>query len=186
MKGIATLIQSFAQLLDTHPATQLLIAGKPLQAEASYVSELEQLCTQFNIHDRVRFLGHIDETLEIFQLSDLAVVPSQWAEPCARSIIEAMMSGTPVVASQVGGNPELLSEKFESGLFTARDVNDLAGTLARHLNWRSEDSSLGDRYQAYAQQRFNLEDKLNAIEQILLNVAPQTRVEGEHYAAPQR
>ncbi len=185
MKGIATLIKSFAQLLDTHPDTQLLIAGKPLQAKASYVSELEQLCDQFGIRNRVRFLGHIDETLEIFQLSDLAVVPSQWAEPCARSIIEAMMAGTPVLASQVGGNCELLSEKFSSGLFTARDVNALAGTLARHVNWRSQDPSLGDRYQAYAQQRFNLEDKLNAIEQILLNVAPHTRMEGEHDAAPQ-
>jgi glycosyltransferase involved in cell wall biosynthesis len=185
MKGIATLIQSFAQLLDTHPDTQLLIAGQPLQAEASYVSELEQLCDQFDIRDRVRFLGHIDETLEIFQLSDLAVVPSQWAEPCARSIIESMMAGTPVVASQVGGNPELLSDKFESGLFIARDVNHLAATLANHLNWRSQDSSLGDRYQTYAQQRFNLDDKLNAIEEILLNVAPHTRMEGEHDAAPQ-
>jgi glycosyltransferase involved in cell wall biosynthesis len=103
----------------------------------------------------------------VFHLSDVSVVPSQWAEPCARSIIEAMLAGTPVVASRVGGNVELLEGEWATGLFTAKDPDNLARTILARLNWRSDDPSLTDRVQQYAIQRFNLVDKITAIEQIM-------------------
>ena len=183
MKGLGTLCSAFAKILETHPHSQLLIAGKPLQDKASYQTELEQRCVELGIHDRVRFLGHIDRTIEVFHLSDISVVPSQWAEPCARAIIESLMAGTPVVASKVGGNVELLTGEFSSGLFEARDVDDLARTIRSRLNWRQDDPTLGDRTQDYAQQRFNLSDKVDAIEQVLLQVAPPIPVKGDLHVA---
>jgi glycosyltransferase involved in cell wall biosynthesis len=80
-----------------------------------------------------------------------------------------MMSGTPVIASRVGGIAEVLSDEFSSGLFTASNIEDLAQTIEEHLHWRSNDPSLGDRVKAYAQRRFNLADKLDEIEKILVN-----------------
>ena len=183
MKGLGTLCSAFAKILETHPHSQLLIAGKPLQDKASYQTELEQRCVELGIHDRVRFLGHIDRTIEVFHLSDISVVPSQWAEPCARAIIESLMAGTPVVASKVGGNVELLTGEFSSGLFEARDVDDLARTIRSRLNWRQDDPTLGDRTQDYARQRFNLSDKVDAIEQVLLQVAPPIPVKGDLHVA---
>lgn len=183
MKGLRTLCSAFVKILETHPHSQLVIAGKPLQDELSYQTELEQWCMELGIHDRVRFLGHIDRTIEVFHLSDVSVVPSQWAEPCARAIIESLMAGTPVVASRVGGNVELLTGEFSSSLFEARDVNELAQTVRSRLNWRQDDPTLGDRTQDYAKQRFNLSDKVDAIEQVLLRVAPPITVKGDLYVA---
>ena len=183
MKGLGTLCSAFAKILETHPQSQLLIAGKPLQDEVCYQTELEQLCIELGIDDRVRFLGHIDQAVEVFHLSDVSVVPSQWAEPCARAIIESLMAGTPVVASRVGGNVELLTGEFSSGLFEARDVNDLAQTVLLRLNWRRDDPTLGDRTQDYAKQRFHLDDKVDAIEQVLLNAAPNIAAKGDLYVA---
>jgi glycosyltransferase involved in cell wall biosynthesis len=152
----------------------LLIAGKPLQSPESYGIELEQLSQTLGISDRVKFLGHVDTPIEIFHISDLAVLPSQWAEPFGRSIIESMMSGTPVIASRVGGIVEILSDEFSSGLFTARNIEDLTQTIEAHLHWRSNDPSLGDRVKAYAQRRFNLADKLDEIEKVLVNTSQQS------------
>ena len=172
MKGLGTLLQAFAQV--NHPKSQLLIAGQPVQSNESYRIELEQLSQTLGISDRVKFLGHVDAPIEIFHMSDLAIVPSQWAEPCARSIIESMMAGTPVIASRVGGNVELLSDEFSSGLFTARNIEDLTQTIEVHLNWRSDNPGLGDRVKAYAHQRFDLADKLDDIEKILANTAAKS------------
>ena len=183
MKGLGTLCSAFAKILETHPQSQLLIAGKPLQDEVCYQTELEQLCIELGLDDRVRFLGHIDQAIEVFHLSDVSVVPSQWAEPCARAIIESLMAGTPVVASRVGGNVELLMGEFSSGLFEARDVDDLAQTVLLRLNWRKDDPALGDRTQDYAKQRFHLDDKVDAIEQIFFQVASPITVEGDLYVA---
>ena len=183
MKGLGTLCSAFAKILETHPQSQLLIAGKPLQDEACYQTELEQLCIELGLDDRVRFLGHIDQAIEVFHLSDVSVVPSQWAEPFGRTIIESMMAGTPVVASRVGGISEVLAGEFSSGLFTARDVDDLAQTLRSSLNWRQDDPTLGDRTQDYAKQRFHLDDKVDAIEQIFFQVTSPITVEGDLYVA---
>ena len=183
MKGLGTLCSAFAKILETHPQSQLLIAGKPLQDEVCYQTELEQLCIELGLDDRVRFLGHIDQAIEVFHLSDVSVVPSQWAEPFGRTIIESMMAGTPVVASRVGGISEVLAGEFSSGLFTARDVDDLAQTLRSRLNWRQDDPTLGDRTQDYAKQRFHLDDKVDAIEQIFFQVASPITVEGDLYVA---
>ena len=174
MKGLGTLLQAFARVLKNHPQSQLLIAGQPLQSNESYRIELEQLSQTLGISDRVKFLGHVDAPIEVFHISDLTVLPSQWDEPFGRSIIESMMAGTPVIASRVGGIVEVLSDEFSSGLFTARDIEDLTQTIEAHLNWRSDNPGLGDRAKAYAQLRFDLADKLDDIEKILAKTAVQS------------
>ncbi|MCX5965015.1 MAG: glycosyltransferase family 4 protein [Cyanobacteria bacterium] len=174
MKGLGTLLQAFVQVLKNHPQSQLLIAGKPLQSHESHRIELEQLSQNLGISDRVKFLGHVDVPIEIFHISDLSILPSQWAEPFGRSIIESMMAGTPVIASRVGGIVEILSDEFASGLFTASNIEDLTQTIEAHLHWRSEDPGLGDRVKASAQKRFNLEDKLDDIEKVLANTVAKS------------
>lgn len=169
MKGLGTLLQAFAQVLKNQPEVQLWIAGKPLCSDESYGLELKQLSQKLGISDRVKFLGHVDTPIEIFHVSDLSILPSQWAEPFGRSIIESMMAGTPVIASRVGGIAEILCDEFASGLFTARNIEDLTQTIEAHLHWRSEDPGLGDRAKAYAQLRFNLADKVDDIEKVLAN-----------------
>lgn len=166
-KGLETLIMAFAQVLIEHPNSQLLIAGKPLLDEASYADELQALAQRLGIASQVRFLGHISNTREVFQVSDITVVPSQWAEPCARVIIESMTAGTPVVASRSGGNVELLGDDYVNHLFDARNVDSLTSVLLSNLNWRTEKPTLEEDLRQYAANRFHLVDKITAIEMLL-------------------
>jgi glycosyltransferase involved in cell wall biosynthesis len=167
-KGLETLITAFAKILPQYPNSQLLIAGKPLLDEATYVDELQAFAQKLAVTSHVRFLGHINNAREAFQVSDVTVVPSQWAEPCARVIIEAMTSGIPVVASRSGGNVELLGETYAGHLFEARNADSLAAVLEMQLDWRLQQPELGPALRQYATKRFHLLDKITAIEQLLL------------------
>jgi glycosyltransferase involved in cell wall biosynthesis len=122
-KGIDVLLKSFAQVQSQHPTAQLLIAGKPLLDGDQSLQNLENLTQQLGIQASVRFLGHLHDPRPLYQLSNVTVVPSTWAEPCGRVLLESMACGTPVVASQVGGNPELLGGEFAAGLVPAKNVD---------------------------------------------------------------
>ena len=106
-KGIETLFQAFALVLQQVPTAQLKIAGKG-PTEAS----LRKLADQLGIADRVTWLGHIPqaELEQAFNSLWVQVVPSLWAEPFGNVTTEAMMRGTAVVASAVGAQPEIIGE----------------------------------------------------------------------------
>ncbi|MEB3295345.1 MAG: glycosyltransferase family 4 protein [Synechococcales bacterium] len=183
-KGIDVLLKSFAQVRSQYPMAQLLIAGKPLLDGDQSLQELETLVQQLDLHASIRFLGHIHDPRPLYQLSDLTIVPSVWAEPCGRVVLESMACGTPVVATQVGGNPELLRGEFAAGLVPARDVDQLAQKIGTFLNWRDRDPSLGNRARQHVQQSFRLDQKANKVEAILQQICQPHSVQIQSPESP--
>lgn len=100
-KGVELLIDAFRMLHDRNAGLKLLIAG---DGRAAYIERLKQLADGLP----VSFLGKV-EPADFFAKIDMAVVPSIWEEPLGRVVIEALAYGRPVVATPVGGIPELLS-----------------------------------------------------------------------------
>jgi len=70
-----------------------------------------------------------DELKELIQKALCSVYPSEWYENCPFSVVESQMCGTPVVASRMGGIPELLCEGKSGLLFEAGNADDLAEKL---------------------------------------------------------
>lgn len=145
LKGLETLIKAFALLLKNGTRIRLLIAGKPVNQGEKYKRSLEQLVTDLGIEQYVSFLGHVNDTTSLYQVSDITVLPSLWSEPFGRTIIESMACGTPVVASRTGGIPENLTGEFQSGLFDPGNEQALSDTLNQFMNWRDRDPDLGER-----------------------------------------
>lgn len=169
VKGLETLIHAFALLLNSKPNLQLLIAGKPLLQKQAYQTELKTLTQELGIASRVLFLGQVTHPIAIYQLSDLTVLPSIWAEPLGRTLLESMACGTPVIASRIGGIPEVLTEEFSQGLFEPGDSQDLANKLSALLNWRDNDAELGDRCRQHIARNFEIQKTVDEIEKSLLN-----------------
>lgn len=165
-KGIETLIKGFAQLNQPHVC--LAIAGKPHNDNASYLAELKSLAAHLNISEKVIFLGHVDQPVQVYQSSDLVVLPSEWPEPFGRTIIEAMSSGIPVLASRVGGIPEILTDSFSQGLFESANPHSIAEKLHQHLSWREQNPTLGKQCREHILDKFTLDNALAKIEQSLL------------------
>lgn len=102
-KGVGMLLDALALLVADNVPVQLLIAG---EGDSDYVAQLKQQAEKLP----VTFVGH-QQPAEFFRQIDIAVVPSIWNEPLGRVVIEAMANGKPVVATPVGGIPELMNDK---------------------------------------------------------------------------
>jgi glycosyltransferase involved in cell wall biosynthesis len=114
-KGQDTAIRALADLPDRHGCTRLLIVGEPVFSGAGtrfdnvrYRDDLIVLARDLGVADRVLFLGARRDVPDVVGAADVALVPS-WEEPFGRVVIEAMAAAIPVVATEVGGPPEILA-----------------------------------------------------------------------------
>ncbi|MDF5722243.1 MAG: glycosyltransferase family 4 protein [Rhizonema sp. PD37] len=167
-KGLEILMRGFKLFLDRHTNAKLLIAGKPLCQNDNYKKQLQQLTTDLEIQEHVIFVGHLKNTISLYQISDITVLASLHSEPCARTIIESMACGTPVVASRTGGNPEILTDEFQSWLFEPGNAQDLADTLNLVLKQKHSEPQLSFRCRKHVLCNFHLDRMVDCVEQVFL------------------
>lgn len=170
-KGLEVLIKAFALLTEQAPQHRLLIAGKAYVSGQKYQRSLEQLVASLGLDDRVCFLGHLENPIPLYQLSDVTVLPSIESEPFGRSVIESMACGTPALGSRTGGIPEILSGEFAPFLFEANHPEALAQALLQVSAWQETDPQLGQRCRSHVMQHFTIEKTVDGIEQILTQLA---------------
>lgn len=131
-KGVGELVAAFIQLKKTHKNLELIIAGN-----GDMMPEIKSSLAQENLSEHVKLLGSVDhkDIALLIQQASILVLPS-YAEGVPNVVLEAMSCGTPVVATNVGGIPEVVSE--QSGLLVApKDINALVQGLTTALakNW---------------------------------------------------
>lgn len=167
-KGLDCLIKGFHLLLQSGVPAKLLIVGKSTVSGAHYEQHLRDLVYQLGIVEQVTFLGHSLNPQSIYCISDVVVVPSLWLEAFGRVVIEAMACGIPVIASRVGGIPEILTGRFQNYLFEPGNESSLFQTLNQVIDWQDNDPELGNECREHAMQKFNLEQMVNGVEAVLL------------------
>lgn len=134
-KGLLELVEATARANRTDHSIQCYLVG-----EGSDRASIEAAIRQYDSTQCVHFVAPVDTrgVARWMSASDLVTLPS-YAEGCPNVIIEALASGRPVVATNVGGIPELVTD--ESGaLIQPRDVDALTEALTRVLNssWDAE------------------------------------------------
>ena len=112
-KGVRELILAFKKLSSKKSNVKLMIIGSSFfdgAKDTEYVSEIKKLAEP--VKNKIVFTGFINhsELYKWYQLGDVGVIPSQWDEPFALTVIEEMMSGLPVIASKCGGIIEITKD----------------------------------------------------------------------------
>jgi glycosyltransferase involved in cell wall biosynthesis len=141
-KDLQTLLEAFARL-EFRPDVELAIIGS-----GSTLPDLQRRAAQLGLEKRCRFEPATKHVAERLRSIDIFVLPSL-SEAFSNSLMEAMACGCCVVASRVGGNPELVIEGESGLLFQAGDPGDLARQLALLVR----DRNLRDRLAAAAVRR---------------------------------
>jgi glycosyltransferase involved in cell wall biosynthesis len=123
LKGIEYLIRALAAMHSEYPTLRLEIAGSGPQR-----SKLEAEVSRAGLIEKVRFLGWIDDISRVLSRWDAFVMPSL-EEGFPIAALDAMAAGVPVIASAVGGVPELIEDGQTGWLVPPRDVDGLASRL---------------------------------------------------------
>ncbi len=162
-KGHGFLLQSFKGFLELRPDAILLLVG-----DGTYREEVVQQAIKLCLRNHVIFTGYVAQAQEIIASLDLLVLPSQ-NEPFGRVLLEAMVVGTPVVATDGGGIPEVVKHEYNGILVSYGDVKGMQKAMEKVLTDKDIRSRLVENgYQTVNQ--FSMENYEADLEKIYRSV----------------
>lgn len=168
VKDQATLIRAYAQAAPDAPDVDLLLVGDgPLRGE------LESQVVNLRLVDRVKFLGIRTDVPDLMRAADLFALTSL-SEAASLTLLEAMASGLPTVATAVGGNPEIVRHEREGLLFPRRDAAACAFALLRLLKDDVLAQRLGEAGRARVHDCYQLSRTVERYYQLYRRLAGRT------------
>jgi sugar transferase (PEP-CTERM/EpsH1 system associated) len=145
-----------------------------LVGEGPERSALETQAQALGIGQQVRFLGHRDDVTALLAAMDIFVLPSM-NEGMSNTLLEAMASGVVSVASDVGGNPELVTDGQDGYIFPNEDLSALTGCLQRLCSDASLRRSLAEAGQARMQREFGIDAMIKRYEDLYTTTISNVR-----------
>ena len=162
-KGHDVLIDAVPQILAAHPGTEFVLAGDGPQREALAVRARSR-----GVADRVQFLGQCHDVPAVLAGADLFVLPSR-SEAMPNAVIEAMAAGLPVVASEVGGIPELITSGATGVLVPAGDASRLAGAVIELIEDPDRAFQMGHAARDFVTREFGFRRLVSRVEDLYLS-----------------
>lgn len=161
VKGIDVLVRTAAQVCRKHPEALFVVAGRVL--DAAYQAELELLAKELGVRENVRFVGQLEDPLQLLAQSDIFLLPSR-SEGMSNALLEAMASGLPVVATSVGGNCQLIQDGQTGFLTPPEDAGAAAARIVDLLENPSLAQALGRAARALIEREYSV----NAVIELLV------------------
>jgi sugar transferase (PEP-CTERM/EpsH1 system associated) len=163
VKGHAMLIDAVAKLRDRGRLVTAVIAGDgPLEAD------LKARVKALMLQDRLLLLGHRPDTETVLAALDVFVLPSR-SEGLSNTILEAMASGLPVVATAVGGNDELIDQWTTGVLVAPEDADAFATAIEELLASNDKRAAIGSAALGHVRSAFSIEAMIQHYEQVYLD-----------------
>ncbi len=129
-KGIEYLISAFAKISDQFPKIKLKIIG-----EGDAKEELEAQTQQLNLNNKIEFSGRIahENLPEIYAEASVFVLPSL-NEGMSNTMLEALATGLPIIATDTGGTKELVDEGINGFIIKMKDADDIAEKIIKLIS----------------------------------------------------
>lgn len=128
VKGWDIAIKVFVQVHQQFPKIRLLLVGD--KTSSQFYSQLAKLTKEYAIENNICFTGKRDDIPQILKASDIFILPSRSDGLCL-ALIEAMASGLPCIASDVGGVSEVITHGEDGLLFERENSKQLAQAIIR-------------------------------------------------------
>ncbi len=164
LKGFEELIKAFSRVYQKFPQTQLIIYG-----EGNYRTQLEKLILDLDLIDSVKLPGVNKEVTKELYKSDCFVFPS-WYEGFSGSLVEAMLSGIPIIASDIPMNLEAISPDETALTFPVKDLDALAAKMVWAIQNQNAMAELGKAAREVAKERFDIREIAAKYEQTLFDI----------------
>lgn len=159
-KGHADLIEATAILAAEHQRVSLVLAGDGPERQA-----LETLAHERGVSDRVYFLGYVDRPQLVLEETDLMVLPSH-SEGLPNAALEALAMDVPVLATAVGGTPEVITDGETGRLVPSGSPAALAREMLHFLQHREAWRTMAERGRHVVEREFDFAARTRTIETI--------------------
>jgi len=166
VKGHKTLIEAAVKIIKVIPNVLFVFVG-----EGGYADELHVLIVKYNLLSYFRFMGYQSNIPELTNMYDIAVLPAIWEEAFGWVLIEAMACGKPVVATNVGGIPEVVEHGVTGTLVERENPSALAEAIIDLLQNTDKAQRMGQAGRQRVERLFTQEkmimETLRLYEQLL-------------------
>jgi len=153
-KGLLPLVEAFAAVARDHPDATLVLVGE----DGGMRAGVEAAGTRLGLGPRLRIVGHVGEDAvlaDAYREARMTVLPSEY-EAFGLVLLESLAQGTPVVASRVGGIPELVSDGACGLLISRGDENALAENIVRLASDERVRRQMGEESRKRAETLFDV------------------------------
>lgn len=164
VKGHAYLLKAMARLLPECPKVRLVLVGEgPLRGQ------LTELVERSGLTDHVVFLGRREDARQLLNMADVCVLPSL-SEGMSNSILEYMAAGKPVVATNVGGNPELVDDGQTGVLVDKENSEQLARAIESLVNAPHKRVEMGRNGYEKVKEKFTMSTMVSAYTDLFIKM----------------
>jgi glycosyltransferase involved in cell wall biosynthesis len=180
-KGAAVSIDAMPMIHARHPDARLLIVGEGLKStrgelhvDDTFQSSLAARARALGVDHRVIFTGYRPDIPDILRDVDVSMQPS-YTEGLSNSVLEAMAAGVAVVATPVGGTPEVLRDDEHGCLTPVGDARALAGAVCALIEDPARRARLGRAARELVHARFSVERMVEATERVYRDLLERKR-----------
>jgi len=166
-KGHQYLVEAARLVVEQWPEVSFVIVGK--EETRGDLLRLEQLAQRLGIRDRIIFTGFRRDVLQVMTTFDVFVLPSNW-EAFGIVLLEAMGLGKPMVATHVGGIPEVIDEGVNGFLVEPRNSQQLAEKILELLRDKTLRDRMGQNGMQKVRDIFSIQKMVRATEQVYRSV----------------
>jgi glycosyltransferase involved in cell wall biosynthesis len=178
-KGQMELIEAFQDVARELPNAKLFIVGQALfNRDHEYAAELKGLTESLGLTDRVFFLGSRDDVPRLIQALDVMVVNSH-QEPFALTVLEGLASGSAVLATAVGGTPEMIEHEKNGWLVPPKNRAELTGGILTLLRDDGLRRRLGQEARQHALARFTIERFMSELRSLYRLIIAADKIQRE-------
>jgi glycosyltransferase involved in cell wall biosynthesis len=168
-KGHSFLLDAFSEVVQQVPNTALLLVGDgPLR------SELEHQAVELGITTNTKFLGDRTDLRDLLECMDLYVQASLW-EGMSIALMQAMLNGLPVVATEVDGTLEIIESGKTGFLVRPGDSHALAEGIVRGLSDKSGASRVAEAGASLIQSDFSVDKMVNLFDALYRTLIEKSR-----------
>ncbi len=164
-KGQHLVIESINELSKYN--IQLLLIGHCMNQD--YLNHLMSLVTKYSLTNRVKVMSFTKKPMEIMSVLDTVILPT-YEETFGLVMAESMLMGTPVIGSDAGGVPEIITHEENGLLFKTKDYHSLSNNIEKLYCSKDLRKKLSINADIFATERYNYDNHFKRLQELISNL----------------
>jgi glycosyltransferase involved in cell wall biosynthesis len=170
LKGHKLLLSSFLKNFADQQNIKLLFVGSPVIGQENYLHEVEELINKNNLAEKVKILSFTKDLQSIWQITDIAAMPSTEAESFGLVAVEAMIARKPVIGSNHGGLTEIIVNNQTGLLVAPNNEAELTTAIQYLIDNPKIRIAMGEKGEKRALETFSITSYIRNFENLFLGL----------------